>query len=165
MADFWKGYFIVTRNVTHVNEANWALLIDELDALNGASRLPNEMNHNRGDMDMFNNGDEETPDWYSNCYIYTAKFNVGAVSFDKFKNRLINLFDVPEHKVTYATSQRTIRNRPSVTAIYSLQNNERLAVELLGCVSDSVLCTWQQSNDEVLGLIYDDVVQWGEVIA
>ncbi len=165
--DTWLGYFIVTRNIDNVNEDNWALLIDELNQIVGVGNACHERGNTkapRGNVDMFNHGTEEIPLLYSNAYIYVANFNVGAIDFDKFQNRLVNLFGVPAENVTYNTSTRTIRDRLSVTATYMLAAKARITVELLGCASDSELCTTEQSNNEIKGELHDNAQYWGEQI-
>jgi len=163
--DTWLGYFIVTRVTANINDDNWALLIDELNQIVGVGNKCRERGNTktpRGNMDRFNHGSEEAPLWYSNAYIYVANFNVGAVSFAKFQNRLVNLFDVPEHKVTYTTSTETRRYRPSVTATYELNNQPRITVELLGCAADDALCTTEESRQECLAVIAANKAYWGE---
>ena len=166
--DTWLGYVIVTRNTDNVNEDNWVLLVDELNQITGVGNKCHERGNTkapRGNMDMFNHGTEEAPVWYSNAYLYVANFNVNAINFAKFKNRLVNLFDVPEHKVTYTTAhnlQENQRFRPSVTATYSLNNADRMTVELLGCAADDQLCETEESRQEVLQVLADNKAKWGE---
>ena len=163
--DTWLGYFIVTRNTDNVNEDNWVLLIDELNQIVGVGNKCHEIGNvktPRGNMDMFNHGTEEVSVWYSNAYLYVANFNVGAIDFAKFQNRLVNLFDVAEHKVSYTTSTQTHRYRTSVTATYMLNNQPRITVELLGCAADDALCTTEESRQECLQVLADKKAEWGE---
>ena len=163
--DTWLGYFIVTRNKDNVNQDNWVLLVDELNQIVGVGNKCHEIGNvktPRGNVDRFNHGTEEAPDWYSNAYLFVANFNVNAVDFAKFKNRLVNLFDVPVENVTYTITTRTIRDRFSVMATYILAAKARITVELLGCASDSELCTTKESNNEVLGELHDNAAKWGE---
>jgi hypothetical protein len=164
----FQGYFVIERNVDHVNETNWAKLIYELDRIVGVGDSPHQKNHKRDSLPTYEVEIEVDSELVTvvcaDVRIYVANFQAEAVSFDKFKNRLSNLFSVPKENISYATSQRTIRNRPSVTAVYSLGGNERIAVELLGCASDFDLCTWGQSNAEVLGLLAAEPVLWGETV-
>lgn len=161
----WLGYFIVTRNVDNINGDNWVLLVDELDEIVGvdAQRYPQNINRNRGIViDRFNHGTEEIPIWYSNRYIFAAKFNESAVSFEEFRNRLVDLFEVPDHKVTYTTATQTHRYQPSVTATYDLNDQPRITVELLGRAADDQLCTTEESRQEGLQCLDNDKVAWGE---
>ena len=164
--DTWLGYFIVTRNKGNVNEDNWVKFIDELNQIVGVGNKCHERGNTktpRGIVtDRFNYGTEELPDWYSNAYIYVANFNVNAIDFAKFKNRLVNLFDVPEHKVTYTISTQTRRYRPSVTATYEVNDVARITVELLGCAADDQLCTTEESRQECLQVLADNKAEWGE---
>ena len=93
----WQGYFIVTRITANINDDNWVLLVEELKRItangNRCEQLGN-IHKPRGNVDMFNYGTEEAPDWYSNAYLFSANFNVNAIDFDKFKSRLVNLFGV-----------------------------------------------------------------------
>lgn len=161
----WLGYFIVTRIVANINEDNWVLLVDELRQIVGVdgSKWPRKVNRDRGIVtDRFNHGTEEAPIWYSNQYIFAAEFNEEAVSFAKFKNRLVNLFDVPEQNVSYTTSTQTHRYRPSVTAAYKLAGKTRITVELLGCAADDQLCTTEESRQECLAVLGANKAAWGE---
>ncbi|HEB26316.1 MAG TPA: hypothetical protein ENI05_00875 [Porticoccus sp.] len=163
--DTWLGYFIVTRNKDNVNQDNWVLLIDELNQIVGVGNKCHERGNTkapRGIVDRFNYGTEEAPSWYSNAYLYVANFNVGAIDFDKFQNRLVNLFDVPEHKVTYTTATQTHRYRLSVTATYAVNDVDRITVELLGCAADDQLCTTEESRQEVLAVLAANPQAWGE---
>lgn len=155
----WEGYFIFKR-IGNINDENWSLLIDELDEIVGVGDLPNQVIRKRGNLDMFQN-----VKWYSNEYIYAANFNEEAVSFAKFKNRLVNLFDVPDENVTFSISTRTLRNRLSVTGTYQLNAVDRVSVELLGCASDVELCTKDESNQELLQFIFDYALDYGEIVA
>lgn len=159
--DTWLGYFIVTRVTANINDDNWVLLVDELNQIVGVGNKCHERGNvktPRGNMDMFNHGTEEL----SNAYIYVANFNVDAIDFDKFQNRLVNLFEVPEHKITYTIATQTHRYRPSVTATYELNNQPRITVELLGCVADDALCTTEESRQECLQVLADNKEYWGE---
>ena len=161
----WLGYFIVTRNKDNVNQDNWVTFVDELNQIVGVGNKCHEIGNvktPRGIVDRFNHGTEELPVWYSNAYITVAHFRVSAIDFAKFKNRLVNLFDVAEHKVTYTTSTQTHRYRPSVTATYELNDVDRITVELLGCAADDQLCTTEESRQEVLQVLADDKEIWGE---
>ena len=163
--DTWLGYFIVTRNKDNVNEDNWVLLVDELNQIVGVGNKCHEIGNvktPRGIVDMFNHGTEEVPAWYSNAYLYVANFNINAIDFAKFQNRLVNLFDVPEHKVIYTISTQTHRYRPSVTATYEVNDVDRITVELLGCAADGQLCETEESRQEVLGELHDNAAKWGE---
>ncbi len=166
--DTWLGYFIVTRNKDNVNQDSWALLIDELNQIVGVGNKCHERGNTkapRGIVDRFNHGTEELPDWYSNAYLYVANFNVNAIDFDKFQNRLVNLFDVPKYKVTYTTAHNLEENqrfRTSVVATYEINNPPRITVELLGCAADDQLCETEESRQEVLQVLADNKAKWGE---
>ncbi len=164
--DTWLGYFIVTRNKNNVNEDNWVKFIDELNQITGVGNKCHERGNTkapRSIVDRFNHGTEE----YSNAYLYVANFNVDAVSFAKFQNRLVNLFDVPEYKVTYTTAHNLEENqrfRPSVTATYAVNDVARITVELLGCAADDQLCTTEESRQETLQVLADNKETWGEEV-
>ncbi len=152
-----------------MNEDNWARPGDELSRIVTVGNKVHERGNTKSPrgivVDMFNHGTEEAPDWYSNAYLYVANFNVDAIDFAKFKNRLVNMFDAPEHKVTYTTAhnlEEYQRFRPSVTATYELNNQPGITVELLGCAADDQLCTTEESRQEVLQVLADKKVIWGE---
>jgi len=157
----WAGYFLISRITDYLNEANWVTLIDELDQIVGVIDVdqPYERVFRRGNLDTFEYNDET----YSNAYIYIANFAPGAIDFDKFQNRLVNLFDVEPEAVTYTTQQQIIRDRPSVVATYTYGANNRIRVMLAGCASDSELCTRRESNTEVCGYLADNAVDWEPV--
>lgn len=162
--DQWTGYFVIQRIVANLNEANWSILIDEINQLQGVNEFnqPYEKTHRRGNEDRFSIGTGEILAWYSNIYIYSATFPANAVDFEKFKNRLADLFEVNPNAVSYTTQQITYRNRPSVVATYKYGANNRIRVALLGCASDSELCMRDASNEEVLQVLDDDKAGWGE---
>lgn len=149
--DNWRGYFAIERYTANLNEANWITLIEEVRQIVGVDGTDHAHNRlqERGNLDTFENEGET----YSNLYIYEANFSEGAVSFDKFQNRLVNLFGVDPDKVTYSTVTTTIKTRLSCFGTYKYNNVNRVRVGLFGCASDSDLCTWGQSRVECVAFI------------
>jgi len=159
MGMLWHGYFAIERFPANLNEDNWATLINEIRQIVGVGGDPPYCLTERGDLDTFVYvvDDPETEEVeeveHSNIYFYEARFRKGAIDFAKFRNRLITIFDVNPVQVTYTTGTVTIRDRPSCFATYKYKDKNRIRVGLLGCASDSELCTWAESRIECDGYL------------
>jgi hypothetical protein len=162
----WMGYFAISRFTANLNDDNWVTLVDEVRNIVSVieANQPYERVFGRGNMDTFNYGTEEEPNWYSNAYIFIGHFPAGAVDFDKFKERLIDLFGDPPGETTYTTNTVILRDRPSVFATYKYNAINRIRVSLFGCASDTELCTRHESNNELLQFLADNAAEWGENI-
>ena len=176
MTDYWHGYFVAQWLTANLNENNWVTLVDLLDQIIGNGNNADEQQSSRGAVDGFwwDTGEVDAEDepilkWYSNLYIYRAKFNEEAVKFDKFVNRLETVFEVAPGSVTYTAAHNPIgqqRYRPSVVASFKFGASNRIRVALMGCASDATvdLCSKKESNEEVLQMLADNPAVWGEVV-
>ena len=148
--------------------ASWVLLVDEVMALKGVGNAAHEQLQTRGNMDTFTYvpDDPETEEdetvIYSNLYIFEAQFPANSIDFDKFKDRLVNLFGVDPNAVTYTVGTTTIVGRQSAFATYKYNNINRIRIGLFGCASDGEICTREQSRVEVVGYIMANKATWGE---
>jgi hypothetical protein len=81
----WNGYIGVWRNVANLNAANFATLIEAMQALGPQSgTVPATLNHDRGNLD-------DPPTRYN----FQASFDSTEVSLDKFKQMMADLFGKP----------------------------------------------------------------------
>jgi hypothetical protein len=158
----WQGNFVLSRIIDDLNEDNWVTTVKFVDQITTSGYASHEVRRRRGSMDRFNYGTEEEPNWYSNEYLYAALFNEEAVKFARFKNRLVNVFGVPEENVDFYTTTRKIYRVESVTAFFTLSGTDRIAVELLGCPSDTELCSKRVSNREMRRFLAKYALAWGE---
>ena len=170
----WEGYFSIQRITDNTDEPEWVQLITLVNELRGIGRDANQIIRNRGMVEpngfWWDTGEvdeEDNPvfEWYANTYIYAANFPATAVQFDKFADKCETAFDLQPGSVTYTTQQVTLRDRPSCVATFTHNAVNYFRVALLGCASDTELCTVKESNGEALQLLADDPVAWGEVVA
>ena len=167
----WEGYFLIWRIIDNLNEENWVSLMGLVKQIVGAGRNPNQVFRARGNLDTFEEvvgQDEEENDIvvvHSNAYIVAAHFQSGAVSFAKFKNRMINHFEVDEENVSYEVMHNELsdqKDRPSAVAEYTM-GTHRISVMLFGCASDSQLCTKHESGEEMRHYIQMHKAVWEPV--
>ena len=164
MSAAWRGYIGVSRFVDNLGEDHWIAVIHELRQVEVSGPATHLRLQERGQLDIFNHGTEEEPDYYANTYTFEASFMANMIDFEKFKNRLVNLFCVDPELVTYTTGTTTIRERLSCFATFKYNGVNRLRVGLFGCASDSELCTWPESRLECEGYIQDEKEAWEEEI-
>jgi hypothetical protein len=155
----WHGYFIISRITTNLGDSNWISLIELVRQIQcNGGRTEYELQE-RGNADKFEQViDEDTSIWWSNQYLYEARYAENAVSFDKFAQKLSEAFGVPIEDISYSTNLDSAGN-VYATYIYNTENRFRLA--LMGCADDTNLCDWETSaqaaRDEVCGN-----PEWGE---
>ena len=149
-------YFLIRRNQTNLSEANWVTVVNLVKQIVGVNGLPNHKLHWRGNLDTFVLDDVT----YSNEYIFEALFPVNAVSFEAFKNKLVNAFNVDPALVTYTTGALTIEDRPSAFATYRYQGTIRMYLGLFGWADEDSPCTWEESRVEAVNYIIDRIAEW-----
>jgi hypothetical protein len=154
-------FYLGSDNLNLDNE-NWKTLIDEIRQIVGVGDLPAQQLAEVGNNEHIVVGLET----YSEKYIYEANFPENSVNFDKFTNRLANLFEVDSSEISYTTQLVSFPNsiRQTVLATYAYNGKNRFRVGMFGFLADDQPCTWEESKWECQRYKIANADEWDEVI-
>lgn len=157
----WHGYLAVERYADSLNQDNWITLIEGIRSLQTVNGKAQYLLQERGNLDKFEVViDDDNSIWYSNIYIWEARYAAGEIEFENFKAALVDLFEVDPEDVTYNIGTTMIRERLSCFARFKYNDKNRIRVGLFGCEDDANLCNWNESRIECDGYLIDNRPDW-----
>jgi hypothetical protein len=137
----WHGYFTVRQ--LNLGASNWDDLIALIDEIQTNGRRAEYQLTKRGNL-------------AGTAYNYEARYNDGAVSFDKFADKLAEAFQVDINDITINESLELY----GIEATYVYTGQDRFTIQLHGCLADDLLGTWQESNNDAKAMIISQIEQW-----
>ncbi|MHC4649115.1 MAG: hypothetical protein ACYTBJ_26995 [Planctomycetota bacterium] len=137
----WHGYLTVRQlNLGASNRDDLIALIDQI-----------QTNGRRAEYQLTKRGNLA-----GTAYIYEARYNDGAVSFDKFADKLATAFDVNINSITI----NEVADDLGVIATYVHGGQDRFTIQLHGCATDDLLGTWQESNSDAKAMVMSEIGEW-----
>ncbi len=140
----WHGYFVVSRVILNLGQANWRALLD----------LIREIQVNGGHT-QYRLVERLSLD--GNESIFEARYAVGALSFAKFSQKLADIFD--KARLEDISYTKIVQDN-TVFANYIYGGQYRFSLGLFGCLDDEQFCTRDESRIVAKQFIANNREKW-----